>query len=81
MEAMETAACHQLGKTSRVVKLLNRKNAKNVLKRSTSWKVSIFMLMIIPIETIEEKSVLIKGFAHTIGNFIVWWRIWIMKVW
>ena len=38
METMETAACHQLGKTSRVVKLLNRKNAKNVLEEKYKLK-------------------------------------------
>ena len=36
--------------------------------------------MITLILTIKEKSSLIKAFAHTIGNFMVWWRIWITKV-
>ena len=31
--------------------------------------------------TIKENSSLIKDFAHTIGNFMVWWGIWIMKIW
>ena len=32
-------------------------------------------------EKITGKSSLIKAFAHTIGNSVVWLRIWIMKVW
>ena len=36
--------------------------------------------MIILMLTTKEKSSLIKTFAHTIGNFIVWWGIWITKV-
>ena len=76
---MDIVACHRLGETGRIiVKLINMKDAQISQKKSASWEVSIFM-MITPIP--KEKSSLTKAFAHTLGNFMAWWRIWIMKVW
>ena len=77
-EAMDIVACHRLGETSRIiVKLLNRKDAQNVLEENhKSRSINLYD----DNTKIKEKSSLTKAFAHTIENFMVSWRIWIMNV-
>ena len=54
-----------------IVKLLSRKDAQNVLKEKHKLR-SINLYDDNTDSNIKEKSLLIKAFAHTIGNFMVW---------
>ena len=70
MESMDIGACYRLGETgSVIVKLLNRKDAQNVLREKHKLR-SINSMMLTLIPTIKEKSSLIKAFVHPTGNFM-----------
>ena len=71
IEAMDIVGCHRLEETGKVIaKLLNRKDAQNILEEKHELR-SIIVMVITPIPTIKGKSSLAKAFAHTIGNFMV----------
>ena len=81
MEPMDIIACHRLGETGRViVKLLNRKDAQNVLKeKHKSRSINIYDDNT---DTNNKRKIFInQSLWPNYRNFMVWWRIWIMKVW
>ena len=73
MEPIGIVACHRLRETGKViVKLLNKKDGQNVIEEKHKLKSINLYDMITLIPTTEEKSSVIKAFAHTIANFMVW---------
>ena len=69
MEPMDIVACPRHREAGRViVKLLNRKDAQNVLKE----KHKLRSINLYDDNNDTNKSSLIKAFFHTIGNFVAW---------
>ena len=69
---MNIVACHRLRESGRViVKLRNRKDAKNVLKEKN--KLRSINLYDDNTDTNNKRKIFInQAFAHTIQNFMVW---------
>ena len=68
IEAMDIAARHRLGeKGGAIVKLLNRKDAQNVLGEKHKLRsINLYDST----DTYNKRKIF--AFAHTIGNFMVW---------
>ena len=81
MEPMDIVACHRLGESGRViVNLLNWKDAQNVLKEK--HKSRSINLYDDNTDTNNKRKIFInQSLWPNYRNFMVWWRIWIMKVW
>ena len=73
MQALDIVACHRLGENCRIiVKLLNKKNAQNVLGEKHKLR-SINLYDDNNIDTNNRRKIsLIKASVHTIGNFMAW---------
>ena len=69
---MDIVVFRRLGETGRViVKLLNRKDAQNVLGEKP--KLRSINLYDDNTDTYNKRKIFInQSFAHTIGNFMVW---------